>query len=96
MTITGETDRMYLDTAGPVAVDDPALGRRLVVSKERQPHHGGVEPLDRPGAGHARTWGTTSTGLMVCVETANALQEYSVTPGAGREPHACARRLAVG
>ncbi|HVG26694.1 MAG TPA: D-hexose-6-phosphate mutarotase [Acidobacteriaceae bacterium] len=73
LTITGETDRPYLNTTAPVTVDDPVLRRRLTVAKS--------------GSNTTVVWNPWSTlaarlpdmdpegwRTMVCVETANAAE----------------------
>ncbi|WNB84386.1 D-hexose-6-phosphate mutarotase [Cellulomonas sp. ATA003] len=57
--ITGETDRIYLDTRGTTTVDDPAAGRRLdVTGEERARPCCGTRGRPRPPP--CRTSATTS------------------------------------
>ena len=81
LRLTGETDRVFLGTSASCVVADPALGRRLVVTK----------------AGSATTvvwnpWATKAAAIadmepedwrrMVCVETANAVDDaLTLAPG---------------
>jgi glucose-6-phosphate 1-epimerase len=93
ITISAETDRIYLDTAGPVTVDDPALGRRLVVSK------GGSRTtvVWNPWIDRARAVPDLEDDdyqRFVCVEAVNTLQD-SVTLQPG-ESHSLRTTLAVG
>ena len=60
LTIAGETDRVYVDTAAPVTVEDPTLGRRLMVAKEGSSSTVVWNPW-QGRAGRCRTSGTTST-----------------------------------
>jgi glucose-6-phosphate 1-epimerase len=93
VTIGAETDRIYLDTAGPVTVDDPALGRRLVVSK------GGstTTVVWNPWIERARAVPDLADDdylRFVCVEAVNTLGD-SVTLRPG-ERHRLRTTLAVG
>jgi glucose-6-phosphate 1-epimerase len=82
LMIAGETDRVYVDTAAPVTVEDPTLGRRLTVAKEGSsstvvwnPWQGRAEALPDFGDDEYRK--------MLCVETANALADVvELPPGA--------------
>jgi D-hexose-6-phosphate mutarotase len=81
VTIGGETDRVYLGTAASLTVEDPALGRSLVVSK------GGSRTtvVWNPWEGRARALpdlGDDEYREFVCVETANALEDaVELAPG---------------
>jgi glucose-6-phosphate 1-epimerase len=82
LRLTGETDRVFLDTRARCVVDDRALGRRLVV--------------DKTGSASTVVWNPWSTKAaemadleaedwrrMVCVETANAADDaVTLAPGA--------------
>jgi D-hexose-6-phosphate mutarotase len=93
VTIGGETDRVYLGTAGPVTVDDPVLGRSLAVSK------GGSRTtvVWNPWEGRARALpdlGDDEYREFVCVETANALEDaVTLAPG---EIHRLETTISVG
>jgi glucose-6-phosphate 1-epimerase len=79
LQIAGETDRVYLDTAAPVTVEDPLLGRRLIVAKEGSRS----TVVWNPWQGRAQAlpdFGDDEYRLMVCVETANAMQDVVVLP----------------
>ena len=82
LTIAGETDRVYLDTAAPVTVEDPLLGRRLAIAKEGS----NATVVWNPWQQRAQAlpdFGDDEYRLMVCVETANALQDVvTLSPGA--------------
>jgi glucose-6-phosphate 1-epimerase len=71
ITFSGEVDRPYLNTAAPVTIDDPALHRKIVVSK------GGSDTTVVWNPGDALAARTADIGVeaarkYVCVETANA------------------------
>ena len=82
VTVTAETDRVYLDTEEIVTVKDARLGRTIVIGKEGSrstvvwnPWIAKAERLSDFNNG-----GYTS---MICIETANALQNsVTVLPGA--------------
>jgi glucose-6-phosphate 1-epimerase len=79
LTIAGETDRVYLDTAAPVTVEDARLGRRLAIAKEGS----NATVVWNPWQQRAQAlpdFGDDEYRLMVCVETANALQDVVVLP----------------
>ena len=68
---SGETDRIYLDTAAACTVDDPGLGRRTRVSKSGSQ----TTVVWNPWIDRARALPDLGDGEwreMVCVETANA------------------------
>ena len=78
---TGETDRVYLATAATCTVDDPGLGRRIVVAKQ-----GSLSTVVwNPWAAKAHAmpdFGDDEWPGMVCVETANAGDAaVQLTPG---------------
>lgn len=81
MTISTETDRIYIDTASDCLIDDPDLRRRIRVSKQ------GSEStvVWNPWAGKAAELGDLGQDgylRMVCVETANAGNDrVTVPPG---------------
>ncbi len=80
--LTGETDRVYLDTAGSVTVDDPAGDRRLTVSAEGS----GTTVLWNPWVDRAAALadlGDDEWTRMVCVETTNVgPSAVTLEPGA--------------
>jgi glucose-6-phosphate 1-epimerase len=80
--ITGETDRVYLDTLDTVTVTDPVLGRRLEVSKTGSR----ATVVWNPWIEKARSmpdFGDDEWPHMLCVETANAA-DHAVTLAAGQ------------
>jgi D-hexose-6-phosphate mutarotase len=81
VTITAETDRVYLDTTGPVTIDDPSLGRRIVVSKTGSRSTVVWNPwIERARA--LSDFGDDEYMRMMCVETANAVNDVvTIQPG---------------
>jgi glucose-6-phosphate 1-epimerase len=82
LTIAGETDRVYLDTPATVTVEDPLLGRRLAIAKEGSRSTVVWNPWQRR-AEALPDFGDDEYRLMVCVETANAMQDVVVLPPGG-------------
>ncbi len=88
--IHGEIDRVYQDTNSECSVDDPGLGRQIVVAK-RNSHstvvwNPGIEKSKRMGDFDANEY-----PQMLCVETANARQAaITLPPG---ETHTMALNL---
>lgn len=80
ITITGETDRVYLK-GSDVTVDDPALNRRLVVWSQGARNTVVWNPwVDKSAA--MPDFGDDEWTGMVCVEAANALGDaFSLKPG---------------
>ena len=67
---TGETDRVYLETMAACAIDDPGLGRRIIVGKDNSRS----TVVWNPWIAKARAmadFGDEEWRGMVCVETAN-------------------------
>jgi glucose-6-phosphate 1-epimerase len=77
----GETDRVYLDTESAVAIVDAALGRRIVVEKQGSR----TTVVWNPWIAKAKAmpdFGDEEWPAMVCVETANALDNaLTLAPG---------------
>ncbi len=71
LTFTGETDRVYLDTASACTVDDPGWKRRIVVAKAGSRSTVVWNPWFEKARGMNDLGETAWTG-MVCIETANA------------------------
>jgi D-hexose-6-phosphate mutarotase len=79
---TAETDRVYLDTQATCTIDDPGLGRRILVGK----HGSDATVVWNPWVAKARAmpdYGDDEWPGMVCVETC-AVNVHAVTlaPGA--------------
>ena len=91
IALTGETDRVYLSGAD-VAIDDPTLGRRLVIKSQGARNTVVWNPWIAKAAAMPDFGDDEWTG-MVCVEAANALDEsYSLKPGGS---HTLATRITV-
>ena len=77
----GETDRVYLDTAATTTIVDAARQRRIVVEKQGSR----TTVVWNPWMAKARTmpdFGDDEWPAMVCVETANALDDaLDLAPG---------------
>ncbi|MGH7388767.1 MAG: D-hexose-6-phosphate mutarotase [Candidatus Rokuibacteriota bacterium] len=86
--ITGETDRVYLDTRAACVVDDPRGGRRLVVDKRGSGSTVVWNPW-RDKAGAMADFGAEEWRSMLCIETANAADDaVTLAPGARHEMRA--------
>jgi D-hexose-6-phosphate mutarotase len=81
-TLTGETDRVYLNTPDTVTVDDAANGRKLVVSKTGSASTVVWNPwVDKAKA--MADFGDDEWPHMLCIETANAADNVqTLAPGA--------------
>jgi glucose-6-phosphate 1-epimerase len=81
VTIEGETDRVYLDTAATCVIQDPALDRRIGIAKAGSR----TTVVWNPWAEKAKQiadFGDEEYLSMVCVETANADTDVAlVAPG---------------
>ncbi len=78
--IEGETDRLYLNTTSTCTVDDPSLGRRIVVEKSGS--HSTVVWNPWAGKGMSLTDLGEEWPRMICIETVNAA-ENAITLAAG-------------
>jgi glucose-6-phosphate 1-epimerase len=72
LSLTGETDRPYINTKSTVYVQDPLKKRRLVISKENSATTVVWNPWDELAA-KLTDMDDDAWQQMVCVETANAL-----------------------
>ena len=82
ITVTAETDRVYLDTEAIVTVKDERLGRSIVVGKEGS-HSTVVWNPWIAKAARLADFDDNGYTAMVCIETANALTNVvTVAPGA--------------
>jgi glucose-6-phosphate 1-epimerase len=80
--ITGETDRIYLDTAGDCVIDDPVLKRKITVEKIGSD----TTVLWNPWIAKAKAmsdFGDDEWPEMVCIETCN-VGPAAVTLGPGQ------------
>lgn len=85
VSITGETDRVYLDTKATCVVDDPVTGRRLMVEKSGSE----ATVVWNPWIAKARAmpdFGDDEWPEMLCIESGN-MADYAVTlePGQRHE-----------
>ena len=80
--ISSETDRVYLNTNAACTIDDPALGRRILIEKSGSQ----TTVVWNPWIEKTKTLTDMATDewrRMVCVETANALDNaVRLAPGA--------------
>jgi glucose-6-phosphate 1-epimerase len=81
LRVTGETDRVYLDTRAACVVDDPLTGRRIRVDKEGSASTVVWNPWAVKAAALADLGADAWTGFL-CVETAN-VADNAVTLAAG-------------
>ena len=82
VSVGGEVDRIYLDTDGPLQIDDPSLGRRIHI--ERGGSHSAVvwNPwIDKAAA--MGDLGDDDYRHMLCVETTNAADDRIELPPGG-------------
>jgi glucose-6-phosphate 1-epimerase len=82
IAITAETDRVYLGSAGTVTIEDPGWRRRIVVGKSGS----STTVVWNPWVAKAKAmpdFGDEEWPGMVCVETANVLDDaVTLAPGA--------------
>ena len=82
VTIAGEVDRIYLDTADACVIDDPALGRRVRVAKVGS----NTTVVWNPWVAKAAAmpdFGDGEWPQMLCIETANTGDDgITLAPGA--------------
>ncbi len=91
LRLTGETDRVYLDTGGACVVEDPRAGRRLVVDKQGSASTVVWNPW-RDKASAMVDLGGDAWRSMICIETANAADDtVRLEPGVRHEMRASIR-----
>lgn len=92
VTITGETDRVYSST-DEVVLDDPVLGRKLVITKHGSANTVVWNPwVDKSAA--MPDFGDDEWIGMICIEAANALGDaITLRPG---ETHTLKQRITLG
>ncbi|WP_144791116.1 D-hexose-6-phosphate mutarotase [Kocuria palustris] len=91
LRLTGETDRVYL-SSGPVAVEDPVLGRRLRITTQGAANTVVWNPWTEKAAAMP-DFGDEEWPAMLCIEGANALDDaVTVEPGSA---HAMSYRIDV-
>jgi D-hexose-6-phosphate mutarotase len=83
VTFAGETDRVYVNTENECVIEDPRLKRRIVVAKSGSASTvvwtPWTEKADRMG-----DFGPDGWRAMVCVESANALENVVTVKAGGR------------
>ena len=81
ITIAAETDRVYLGATGTVTIEDPGWRRRIVVAKSGS----STTVVWNPWVAKAKAmpdFGDEEWSGMVCVETANAMDDaVTLAPG---------------
>ncbi|MDO5737292.1 MAG: D-hexose-6-phosphate mutarotase [Propionibacteriaceae bacterium] len=91
VTITAETDRLYMHT-GAVVLDDPVWGRRLEISKEGSANTVVWNPWVAKSAAMP-DFGDDEWGGMLCIEAVNALDEaITLAPG---DTHVMRQRISL-
>ncbi len=73
VTFTGETDRVYLNTAGPAIIADPALGREITIAKK----DAAATVIWNPWVNKSKAmpdFGDNEWPGMVCVETCSVAE----------------------
>lgn len=80
ITITGETDRLYLNTTAAAEIEDPVLRRRVRVSKENSAE----TVVWNPWIAKSKAmpdFGDEEWPGMICVETCNVANPVELAPG---------------
>lgn len=90
LTISGPTDRPYLNTTSPVVVDDPVLKRRIIATKANSNTTVVWNPWANSGLVDMSENGWRE---MVCVESANAADNALLLKP--REAHVLETKIAV-
>lgn len=81
VTFTGETDRIYLDTAGCCGIVDPVLKRTILITSTGSRSTVVWNPWEEKAA-KMGDFGKEGPWKMVCVETANAADDViTLAPG---------------
>lgn len=83
LVISSQTDRVFLNTKGPVELEDRSLGRRIRVAKQNSLTTVVWNPwIEKAQA--LSDFGDTEWRLMLCVETCN-VADYAVELASGQE-----------
>jgi len=92
VTFTGETDRVYVSTAGECAVLDPGMNRRILIGKDGSRSTVVWNPWIEKSVRMA-DYGDSEYPEMVCVETANCGPDsLRLAPG---QAHSMTTRIRV-
>ncbi|HTV07764.1 MAG TPA: D-hexose-6-phosphate mutarotase [Candidatus Aquilonibacter sp.] len=90
LTLSGVTDRPYLNTTSPIVVDDPLLHRRITVTKSNSNTTVIWNPWENAGLADMPSDGWRH---MLCVESANASDDALTLRT--REAHAMETTLSI-
>lgn len=82
ITFSGETDRVYVDTTAECIIEDPALQRRIRVAKSGSDSTVVWTPWQEKGD-KMGDLGTDGWRHMLCVESANAMENRVTVPAGG-------------
>ncbi len=82
VSIAGEVDRIYLETDGPLNIEDPALGRRIHIERAGSRSAVVWNPWSDKAAAMG-DFGDDEYRRMLCVETTNAADDRIELPGGG-------------
>lgn len=91
MQITGETDRVYLNTASTCSIHDPVMNREVRIAKQNSGTTVVWNPWDKVST--IADLGADEATHFLCVETANA-KEQTLHLAAGAE-HVLTARLSI-
>ena len=92
ITVTGETDRVYLDTPDTVTVNDPGAGRTIAVEKQGSATTVVWNPWVEK-AQRMADFGDDEWPRMLCIETANAADNAVTLPPSSRHTMRATIRL---
>ncbi|MGB0387196.1 MAG: D-hexose-6-phosphate mutarotase [Ardenticatenaceae bacterium] len=82
VTISAETDRIYLDSPADCVIDDPGLSRRIRIQKSGSRSTVVWNPW-RAKAQRTADFGDQEYPEMLCIETANAGDDLVTVPAGG-------------
>ncbi len=82
VTISSETDRIYVDTTADCTIDDPGMGRRIRIVRKGSRSVVVWNPW-KDKAARMEDFGDQEYLGMICVETANAADDVVMVPSMG-------------
>ena len=91
LTFARTTDRVYQHTRATVTIDDPVIGRRIVVEKDASDTTVVWNPWEQPAEARPADLGFDEWERFVCVEAANA-RDHAITLAPGAE-HTMTQRV---
>ncbi len=94
LTLSDETDRIYLDHGGECVIDDPGLRRRIVIRRQGSRSTVVWNPWAEKSAAMA-DMGEGAYRGMLCVEAANAAEDAVVVAPGGEHRLQVSYRLAA-